>query len=106
MTKDREIVLQISEQVRIVYMRSSAYPYEYAVMLQTHNGEGWETKIIADNSHEGERRDESVDDHHCHRYADGKKRSPESLPFKVSDANEAMAKAIEWFADEWEELIS
>lgn len=100
------MILPISATVRIVYMRSSAYPYEYAVMLQIHNGGGWETMIVADNSHEGERRDDAVDDHHCHRYADGQKQSPESLPYTATDANDAMAKAIRWFADEWEELIS
>ena len=96
----------VSETVQIVYLRSSQYPYEYAIMLQVRNGDGWQTVIVADNSHEGERRDKSVDDHHCHRYAGDKKRSAESLPYEVVDTNDAMAKAIRWFADDWEELIS
>jgi hypothetical protein len=104
--KDREMVLPINESVRILYRRSSSYPYEYAVMLQVRDGDGWETVIVCDNSHEGERRDDSVDDHHFHRYSGGKKRSPQPLPFEASTTNDAMAKAIEWFADDWEELIS
>lgn len=106
MSKDRENPLWVTEEIRILYRRSSTYPYEYAIMLQIHKGDGWETIISADNAHAGERRDSGVDDHHCHRYSGGKKRSPESLPYPVKDTNDAMAKAIRWFADEWEELIS
>lgn len=106
MPKDREIIYAVADGVRIVYKRSSAYPIEYAILLQIHNGDGWETQISCDNAHEGERRDGSVDDHHFHRYADGRKRSPQSLPFTVEDTNDAMHKAIRWFADNWEELIS
>ena len=106
MPKDREHPLWITEEVRILYKRSSAHPVEYAIMLQIHNGDGWETVISVDNSHEGERRDETVDDHHCHVYSKGAKQSAEALPFEVADTNDAMAKAIQWFADEWEELIS
>ena len=106
MPKDREIIYALGEGVRIVYRRSSAYPIEYAILLQIHNGDGWETQISCDNAHEGERRDSSVDDHHFHRYSDGQKRSPQSLPFTVKGTNDAMHKAIRWLADKWEELIS
>jgi hypothetical protein len=87
-------------------MRSTAHPVEYAILLQRRAEDDWETVVGVDNSHEGERRNQDVDDHHCHVYSGGAKQSPESLPFNVADTNDAMAKAIRWFADEWEELIS
>jgi hypothetical protein len=103
--KDREAILPITDEVQIVYLRSSARPIEYAVMLQKRDSDGWKTVMVVDNSHEGERRDTSVDEHHCHRYIGDSKRSPESLPFEVVDTNDAMAKAISWFADDWEGLL-
>ncbi|MDQ2676380.1 MAG: hypothetical protein M3Y34_06180 [Actinomycetota bacterium] len=106
MPKYREIIFPMTEDVQILYMRSSARPVEYVVMLQMRDGDGWKTVLSVDNSHEAERRDTSVDDHHCHRYIGDKKRSPEPLPFAVVDTNDAMAKAIQWFADDWEALIS
>lgn len=91
-----------AENAQIVYRRSSARPVEYAIMLQVRGAKGWETRIVADNSHV----DRHVDEHHCHRYVDGEKRPAEPLPFKVSNTNDAMAKIIEWFAENRGELTS
>lgn len=89
---------------RIVYLRSSARPVEYALLLQRRVPSGWKTAIVADNSHEGRRKD--AGEHHCHRYVNDKKQPPESLPFNVIDSNDAMAKVIRWFKSEWKELTS
>jgi hypothetical protein len=43
---------------------------------------------------------------YCHRYLEGEKQPAEPLPFEVSDTNDAMAKIIDWFAENWTELIS
>jgi hypothetical protein len=104
MDKDRESVLPIAgtENAQIVYRRSSARPVEYAILLQVRKAKGWETRIVADNSHA----DRHVDEHHRHRYLDGEKQAAEPLPFNVSDTNEAMAKVIDWFAENWSELTS
>ena len=91
-----------TENAQIVYRRSSVRPVEYAIMLQVRGAKGWETRIVADNSHA----DRHVDEHHCHRYVDGQKQPAERLPFKVSNTNDAMAKIIEWFAENWSELTS
>ena len=50
--------------------------------------------------------DRHVDEHHCHRYLDGEKQSADPLPFDVSDTNDAMAKIIGWFTENWRELTS
>lgn len=88
--------------MQILYRRSSARPVEYAILLQVRGAKGWETRIAADNSHA----DRHVEEHHCHRYLEGEKRTAEPLPFEVSDANDAMSKVIRWFADNWRELTS
>lgn len=102
--KDRESVHPVSgsEDVQIVYRRSGARPVEYAILLQVRSATGWQTRIVADNSHS----DRHVDEHHYHRYREGEKQAAEPLPFEVSEANDAMAKIIGWFADDWRELIS
>lgn len=104
MEKDRESVHPIAatEDVQIVYRRSSARPVEYAILLQVRGPKGWETRMVADNSHA----DRHVDEHHCHRYLEGERQAAEPLPFGVSDTNDAMAKIIDWFAENWTELIS
>lgn len=53
MGKDRESIHPVSgtEDAQIVYLRSSARPVEYAIMLQIREAEGWETRVVADNSH-------------------------------------------------------
>ncbi len=53
MGKDRESVHPIAgtDDVQIVYRRSSARPVEYAILLQVRSAKGWETRIVADNSH-------------------------------------------------------
>lgn len=101
--KDREIALPIAgtEDAQILYRRSSARPVEYAVLLQTRASKGWKTQVVADNSHA----EQHVDEHHFHRYLEGERQPEEPLPFEVSDTNDAMAKVIRWFADEWRELI-
>jgi len=91
-----------TENAQIVYRRSSARPVEYAILLQIRSADGWQTRIVADNSHA----DRHVDEHHCHRYFGGEKQPAEPLPFKVSDTNDAMAKIIKWFAENWSELTS
>lgn len=103
MDKDRESVHPIAgtDEVQIVYRRSSARPVEYAVLLQVRGANGWETRIVADNSHS----DRHVDEHHCHRYLESEKQPAEPLPFDVSNTNDAMAKVISWFAENWTELI-
>lgn len=104
MLKDRESVHPVAgtEGVQIVFRRSSARPVEYAILLQARGTRGWETRAVADNSHA----DGNVDEHHCHRYLEGEKQPAEPLPFAVSDTNDAMAKIIDWFAENWTELIS
>jgi hypothetical protein len=103
MEKDRESIHPVSgaEDAQIVYLRSSDRPVEYAIMLQIRGAEGWETRVVADNSHV----DRHVDEHHWHRYLDGEKQSAEPLPFAVFDTNDAMAKVIRWLAENWTELI-
>jgi hypothetical protein len=102
--KDRESVHPIPgyEDAQIVYRRSSARPVEYAILLQVRRATGWETCIVADNSHA----DRHIDEHHYHRYLGGEKQPAEPLPFNVSDTNDAMAKIIDWFAERWSELTS
>jgi hypothetical protein len=102
--KDRESAHPIAgtEDAQIVYRRSSARPVEYAILLQVRGAGGWETRIVADNSHA----DRHVDEHHCHRYLDRKKQPAEPLPFRVASTNDAMAKVIDWFAGNWTELTS
>jgi hypothetical protein len=102
--KDRESVHPVAgaEDVQIVYRRSGARPVEYAILLQIRSAKGWETRIVADNSHT----DRHVDEHHYHRYLGGEKQAAEPLPFPVTGTNDAMAKVIGWFADNWRELIS
>lgn len=104
MDKDRESVHPIpgAEDAQIVYRRSSARPVEYAILLQIHGAKGWETRMVADNSHA----DRHVDEHHCHRYLGGKKLPADPLPFDASDTNDAMAKIIDWFTENWRELTS
>jgi hypothetical protein len=79
MDKDRESVHPIAgtDDIQIVYRRSSARPVEYAILLQVRGAKGWETRIVADNSHA----DRHVDEHHCHRYLEGEKQAAEPLPF-------------------------
>lgn len=103
MDKDRESIYPIAgaDQAQIVYRRSSARPVEYAILLQTRGPQGWVTQIVADNSHA----DRHVDEHHCHRYVDGEKQPAKPLPFAVTDTNDAMGKIIDWFAENWTELI-
>lgn len=91
-----------TDEAQIVYRRSSARPVEYAIMLQVRGTSGWETRVVADNSHA----DRHVDEHHCHRYLGSQKQPAEPLPFSVADTNDAMAKVIDWFAENWTELTS
>ena len=102
MEKDRESVHPVpgTDDAQIVYLRSSARPVEYAIMLQVRGAENWETRLVADNSHA----DRHVDEHHWHRYLEGEKQPAEPLPFAVSGTNDAMAKLIRWLADNWTEL--
>jgi hypothetical protein len=104
MGKDRESTHPIvgTEDAQIVYRRSSARPVEYAILLQVRGPNGWETWIVADNSHA----DRQVAEHHFHRYLDGEKQPAEPLPFIVSNTDDAMAKIIGWFAENWRELTS
>ncbi|HEX3609028.1 MAG TPA: hypothetical protein VHU14_05070 [Solirubrobacterales bacterium] len=53
MDKDRESVHPIAgtDNAQIVYRRSSARPVEYAILLQVRGAKGWETRVVADNSH-------------------------------------------------------
>lgn len=103
-SKDRESVHPVagSEDVQIFYRRSAERPFEYAILLQVRTADGWQTRVVADNSHE----DRNVAEHHWHRYIRGEKQPSEPLPFDVSDANDAMGKIIAWFAKDWTELIS
>ncbi len=71
-------------------------------MLRVREGSEMNTVASIDNSHERG----GVDTHHLHRYIRRQKQPPEPLPFSVSDTNDAMNKAIEWFADNWEDLAS
>jgi hypothetical protein len=102
--KDRESVHPIPDgvDVQIIYRRSSARPVEYAILLQVRGPKDWETRVVADNSHA----DRHVDEHHCHRYLGGEKQPAEPLPFDVSGTNDAMAKIIGWFTENWRELTS
>jgi|SRR3954447_2965576 hypothetical protein len=104
--KDREVIINLDENIRIVYLRSSVRPVEYAVLLQKQELKGPKTVIVADNSHEGRRIGDGIDEHHCHRYVDDEKQPAEPLPFSVTDANDAMAKVIRWFTSDWKELVS
>lgn len=103
-SKDRESVHPVagSEDVQIVYRRSTERPFEYAILLQARTEKGWQTRVVADNSHV----DRNVDEHHWHRYVRGEKQPSSPLPFEVSSTNDAMAKVIKWFANDWTELIS
>lgn len=78
---------------------------EYALLLQKRSTAGWRTVLVADNSHEGKQYSD-IDEHHYHRYVGGEKQPAEPLPFPVVDTNDAMAKVMQWFKSEWEELIS
>lgn len=102
-SKDRESVHPVadSEEVQIVYRRSAERPFEYAILLQAWTEKGWQTRVVADNSHAHR----NVDAHHWHRYIRGEKQPSEALPFEVSSTNDAMAKVIKWFAKDWAELI-
>lgn len=91
-----------TDEAQIVYRRSSARPVEYAIMLQVRAPSGWETRVVADNSHA----DRHVDEHHRHRYLGSQKQPAEPLPFSVADTNDAMAKVIDWFVENWTELTS
>ena len=88
MDKDRESAHPIAgtEDAQIVYRRSSARPVEYAILLQVRSARGWETRIVADNSHA----DRHVDEHHCHRYLDGKKHQPNRFP------SESPVRMMQW----------
>lgn len=92
--------------MRIFYLRSSARPVEYALLLQRWETTGWKTVIVADNSHKEGHKEEGIGEHHCHRYFGDEKQPAESLPFQVTDTNDAMAKVMQWFKAEWRELIS
>lgn len=107
-TKDRGIPIYLGDRAkaRILYLRSSARPVEYAVLLQRLEVAGWKTLIVADNSHKEGHREEGIGEHHCHRYVDDEKQPAQPLPFPVTDTNDAMAKVIQWFEDDWKELIS
>lgn len=105
--KDREAFIDLEDDdVRIVYLRSSARPVEYAILLQKAEPESWKTVMVADNSHKEGHREEGICEHHCHRYIADEKQPAESLPFSVTSTNDAMAKVIQWFEAEWKELIS
>lgn len=103
LAKDREVVFDLAEGVQILYESTTEHPREYAVVLRVLRSDGWHAVVSADNSH-ADRHD--VDDHHLHRYHQGEKGAPESLPFAVDDTNDAMYKIIRWMADNWEELCS
>jgi hypothetical protein len=102
--KDRESIHPIAgtEKAQIFYRRSNERPYEYAILLQIKTEKGWQTRVVADNSHV----DRNVAEHHWHRYRRGEKQPSQPLPFAVSNTNDAMGKVIEWFAKNWTELIS
>lgn len=100
--KDRTITLPIAPgQAEILYLRSSAHPLTYSLVLRVRRGEDWVAVLSADNSHEGR---PGVDTHHLHRYHQGVKQPAESLPFPVANANDAMVKVSAWMAEEWEDL--
>jgi hypothetical protein len=100
--KDRRLVLALEPgRAEILYLRSSTHPVLYAIVLRVDRGDGWQAVVSIDNSHEGR---SGVDPHHLHRYADGQKQAPEPLPFPVTGTNDAMAQAIAWIADNWEDL--
>lgn len=103
-SKGRESVHPVSgtEDVQIVYRRSDERPVEYAILLQVRTEKGWQTRVVADNSHV----DRNVAEHHWHRYLRGEKQPSQPLPFDVSSTNDAMAKIIKWFAQDWTELLS
>lgn len=99
--KDRRIILPLRPGVaEILYLRSSMRPLVYAVVLRRKSQGRWQAVVSIDNNHERA----GVDSHHLHRYIGGEKQEPESLPFSVVDTNDAMSKAIQWLADNWEDL--
>lgn len=101
--KDRTITLALAPgRAEIVYRRSSSHPVVYAIMLRVRTGDEMLTVASIDNSHDRS----GVDTHHLHRYIRNRKQPPEPLPFSVADTNDAMHKAIEWLADNWEDLAS
>lgn len=103
-SKDRETIhpAEGTRDVQIVFRRSSHRPIEYAILLQVRTRQGWRTIASADNSHA----DRNVDEHHWHRYLRGEKQPSEPLPFEVSSTNDAMWRILDWFSNDWPELIS
>jgi hypothetical protein len=88
-------------EVEILYLRSSARPVRYAIVLRAVINDEWTAVASIDNSHERD----GVDVHHLHRYVDGQKQPPEPLPFAATDANDAMIKAVDWLAENREEFL-
>jgi hypothetical protein len=100
MPKDRRIVLDLAEDARIVFERSSAHPVEYAVLLLIFRDGKWHTVRAFDNAHD-------VEEHHEHRYVGDEKQPPIITRGPVNQAmHNALYGLIEnWraIADQWEE---
>ena len=103
MEKDRESVHPVpgTDDAQIVYLRSSARPVEYAIMLQIRGAEGWETGGSWRTTPTATGTLTSTIG-----TATLTARSNRQSPFRslVSDSNDAMAKVIRWLAENWTEL--
>ncbi len=98
--KDREHVLLLDFDVRVLVRRSSRHPPEYAIVLMALRNGRWRTVRTYDNAHR-------VEEHHEHRYAGDTKLPPSITHGPVNKAMSAAESAIldGWrtMVDEWEQ---
>jgi hypothetical protein len=94
--KDRQWVINLDERTRIVVRRSSAHPFEYAVVL-VRDHQGSEYAVVAlDNAH-------NASEHHEHRYIGTEKQPPAIMSGRVNDV---MHRAISRLRRDWRALVA
>lgn len=95
MTKDRTRRRLVARDVRIVVVRSSAHPVEYAIVLLVERGGVWHTVRTFDNAH-------ASDEHHEHRYLGSEKQPP---IITHGPLNEAMYAAEIKLLEGWSDIV-
>ena len=95
MTKDRIRELFLAPDVLVVLQRSSAHPFEYAIVLLVEHDGVRHTVRTFDNAH-------APEEHHEHRYVGSDKQAP---IVRHGPVNEAMNAAEVKLIDGWGDIV-
>lgn len=94
--KDRERIIVLSADVRVVFTRSSTHPVVYAITLIVTRSDGDHAVVVFDNTH-------APDEHHEHRYVGDEKQPPAVTRGAVNDA---MHAALLKLMREWRDIVA